>query len=298
MADEPPEAKLQSSALLGGIVCVAAVVTSTLCNEDPWGGASMTSTSLCWAAVGGLASLPLVALRLWSWNRAAYKLLPVLDDMHRQQLQIVTPWFMRMNRLHVAAMMALEVLPMTLLLLPAAQGVLIAWSGSLLQLLNPFLSNDGAGMGMGDGTQQAGEMAVRAAGLVLTAAFTATGRGMELSMSEEEYEVIETATDNADRYYRLMAMDVHSRGTDADRAALAFKCVAQVYLDMRSDAALLAGAITFMDIMYFGGLWYLTGNLAAPAVAALAANWVDYFHYHQVVEEQGAKGKDSGRSPT
>lgn len=37
MANEPPEAKLQTSAGVGGLVMLAAVVISSLCNQDPWG---------------------------------------------------------------------------------------------------------------------------------------------------------------------------------------------------------------------------------------------------------------------
>jgi hypothetical protein len=40
------------------------------------------------AALGALAALPLVGLRLWSWSPAASKALPILDDMHQTQLQV------------------------------------------------------------------------------------------------------------------------------------------------------------------------------------------------------------------
>ncbi len=45
--------------------------------------------------------------------------------------------------------------------------------------------------------------------------------------------------------------------------------------------------------MFLGGLWYLSGNLAAPAVAALATNSVDYFHLHQLTREDD-KGSSRG----
>ena len=44
--------------------------------------------SLSWAAVGALAALPLVGLRLWSWSPAASKSWPALGDMHQAQLQV------------------------------------------------------------------------------------------------------------------------------------------------------------------------------------------------------------------
>ena len=100
-------------------------------------------------------------------------------------------------------------------------------------------------------------------------------------------------------------MDVDNRGADADRASTAFKAVAQVgleairqetpllcilmltspsqvYIETRSGLAFCAGAISFSDVIYLGGLWYVSGNLAAPVVAALAANWVDFNYLHQV----------------
>lgn len=141
--------------------------------------------------------------------------------------------------------------------------------------------------------------------------------------------------DNSDRYYRLTTMSVGSRPDEAEHAALAFRCVAQVwlgvgglhilrsygvvhimdcqtigplpsvlchcvlpsrrlplrlphtqvYLDTRGDAALLAGAFTFLEVLFLGGLWYLAGmNVAAPAAAAMAIASVDYWHLHQAVE--------------
>jgi hypothetical protein len=37
MADETPEAKLQTSTALAALITTAAVVITTLCNKDPWG---------------------------------------------------------------------------------------------------------------------------------------------------------------------------------------------------------------------------------------------------------------------
>ena len=80
------------------------------------------------AAIGAVAAVPLVGLRVWSWGPAAFKTLPILEDMHQIQLEVVKPYLQGMGRGHVALMMALEVLPLTLLLLPAAQGVIGASS--------------------------------------------------------------------------------------------------------------------------------------------------------------------------
>lgn len=295
VANETPESKLQTSAILGGLVCAAAATISLLCAKDPWVSIPNPDDTFSWAAVGALAVLPLVGLRMWSWTPDASKSLPALEDMHHTQLQIVTPWFHRMSGAHVAVMMALEVLPMTLLLLPAAQGVVAALSTSIspgIVLLGP------EGMDGIDAFANSHALAIRLGGLLLTAAVAGVVQGMELSLSEEEYEVVQTAVDNSDRYYRLVAMDVKARGADADRASLAFKCVAQVYLETRSDASLLAGAITFMDVLFLGALWYSAGmSMAAPAVAALAMNSVDYYYLHQACEQNNNNnGNGSGHS--
>jgi len=285
VADEAPESKMQTHTFLGGIITAAAVIICTLCNRDPWGGATLSVDSLYMAAVGALAGLPLVALRVWSWSPAAAKSVPALEDMHASQLQLVAPWFMRMSRAHIFVMMALEVLPLTMLLLPAAQGAIEASSQMYTQMLHPM----GLDAALSDGGGDSHMLLTRIAGLVVMSGVAAVGRGLELSITEEEYEVVQTAVDNADRYYRVMSMDMRNRGEDAERAALAFKCVSQAYLETRSDASLVAGAISFLDVMYLGALWYLTGDLAAPAVAALAANWVDYHNLHQAVQQKEEK---------
>ena len=74
------------------------------------------------AAVGALASFPLAALRWWSWSGMAAKVLPALDDVHASQLQHQVPWATQMSFQQVLVMMVLEVVPVTLLLFPAAQG--------------------------------------------------------------------------------------------------------------------------------------------------------------------------------
>lgn len=296
--------------------------------------------SVSWAALGALAGLPLVWLKQWSWSPAATQSLPALEDMHRTRLQMVAPWLQRMSRAHVAAVMACEVLPMTLLLLPAAQSVIAAWSSVAASLppLGPAVQETAAGGG------EPRETLVRLVGLLLTATLAAICQGTELSPSEEEFEVsaaslplplpllphccclatllrlvqsvlpataslyahlqhrlppsfvpvqvIQAAVDNSDRYYRLTTMSVGSRQEDAEHAALAFRCVSQVYLETRGDAALLAGAFTFLEVLFLGGLWYLAGmNVAAPAAAAMAIASVDYYHLHQAVEGSGGQGQ-------
>ncbi len=72
------------------------------------------------------------------------------------------------------------------------------------------------------------------------------------------------------------------RGSRAAQAALAFRSVAQAWLGARNDASLAAMGVAAVDILALGGLWYATGDLAAPAAAAVALNGVDAWHIHQV----------------
>lgn len=150
---------------------------------------SGVDASMSWAAVGALAGLPLVWLKQWSWSPAATQSLPALEDMHRTRLQIVAPWLQRMSRAHVAAVMACEVVPMTLLLLPAAQSVIAAWSSVAASLppLGPAVQ-EAAATTAATGAEPR-ETMVRLAGLLLTATLAAIGQGTELSPSEEEFEV-------------------------------------------------------------------------------------------------------------
>ncbi|KAG1670993.1 hypothetical protein FOA52_014383 [Chlamydomonas sp. UWO 241] len=290
-----PVEKLQTSAGLGAMVGITAVLIAVLCHKDPWGGATLSLDSLAWAGGGLVAGLPLVALRAWTWTPAASKVLPVVDDMHRSQMQVVAPWFTGMDRVHVVIMMAMEVLPLTLLLLPAAQGVVQGIAQLYAQVagaVDPSLLPDVSAVDSVSGNLDAGVLVTRLVGLAATAGVAGAARGMELSISGDEYDAVSSAMENSDRYYRLTAMDVRSRKEDGDRASLAFRAVAQVYLDTRSDATILAAGLAAVDVMYLGGLWYATGNLAAPAAAALAVNWVEYGNLHARIGGTPANAKE------
>ncbi len=82
---------------------------------------------------------------------------------------------------------------------------------------------------------------------------------------------------------------MHTSPAEASRAAEAFRFVAQAWLQTKDEASLLAGVITAVDVLALGGLWYGTGNLAAPVLAALAINAVDYWHLHNAVLRKEAK---------
>lgn len=60
-------------------------------------------------------------------------------------------------------------------------------------------------------------------------------------------------------------------------------------MQTKADASLLAGLLAALDVAALGLLWYGTGNLAAPALAALALNGVDFWHLHGEVLRAEAK---------
>ncbi|GAX80744.1 hypothetical protein CEUSTIGMA_g8179.t1 [Chlamydomonas eustigma] len=296
ITNESPDAKLQYSLTVAAIVATMSIVISTLCSKDPWGGMSWSLDTAKWMAVGGLCAIPLVAWRAWSWSAPAYKAMPVMEDIHLTQLQVTRPYLMGVSRGQAALIMVLETLPLILLMLPAAQGVFEASSSMYSHLLHPNVFEDlGA---TSETVPHSNLFLIHALGLSVTAGLSALGKALELSMDIEEFEVVNAAVDNADRYYRVTAMDMTSRGTDAEHAAAAFKAVAKVYLMTRSKLSVVAGALCFIDVTYLGALWFLSGNLAVPLVVALTANWVDvnYLYESLYVKDKVAKGSGSGSS--
>ncbi|EFJ40077.1 hypothetical protein VOLCADRAFT_108366 [Volvox carteri f. nagariensis] len=275
---ESPESKLQTSVVLGGCITIGAVVVASLLGQDPWGGLSLSTSTLSAAGMGLVVALPMAALRIWSWTPTAARAIPALQDVHDGQLELHKPWLASMDRSQVFTLMALEVLPLTMLLFPAGQAGIMAAVAMYGQLLN------GSSL---DAPSHESYLTLLA--LVLTALVSGMGRAMELSVSEEEYELVQTAARSADRYYRTVAADMHTSPAEASRAAEAFRFVAQAWVQTKGEASLLAGVITVVDVLVLGALWHGTSNLAAPAAVALAINAVDYWHLHSAVLRKEAK---------
>eukprot|EP00955_Chlamydomonas_euryale_P043290 352550-Chlamydomonas_euryale.AAC.9 len=143
------------------------------------------------------------------------------------------------------------------------------------------------------------EAFVHIGGLVMAAFAAGLGAGLQISVTEEEEDVVTDAVDNADRFYRLRTSEERGAGTassdeDGAEAATAFRAVALVYLESRNQASALARTVSFCDVFLQGLLWYATGNLAAPAIVALAVNYVDYFHMHGAVRAKEIKNGSTG----
>jgi hypothetical protein len=108
--------------------------------------------------------------------------------------------------------------------------------------------------------------------LAIVALLSGVSKLIDQGPSPEEYDVIKDALENADRYYKVMA----GPGENNETSEEAFKQVSLMWLARRQVAARFAGALSSFEIFYLGMLWLETGDLAAPLVAAIAMNGVDF----------------------
>ena len=108
--------------------------------------------------------------------------------------------------------------------------------------------------------------------LAIVALLSGVSKLIDQGASPEEYDVIKDALENADRYYKVMAGPGENNKTSEE----AFKQVSLMWLARRQVAARFAGALSSFEIFYLGMLWLETGDLAAPLVAAMAMNGVDF----------------------
>jgi len=187
------------------------------------GGISFSLETLQAIALGGLFALPLVGLRLWSWSPAASNVLPSLEDMHIAMLREAKPFYSGMSWSQVLMMNALQIPPFLLLLLPASQGIIAASTAMSSNLMHPGMMEGLSSAS--EAATQAHDLLVRTTGLILTSGVVAIGQSLDLSLGIEEIEVLEVASENADRFYRVMSPDATSSNTEADTAANAFRAV-------------------------------------------------------------------------
>jgi len=252
--------RLRLSAALGCLVTAAAVAICWLCGRDPAGGASLSPASLEAAAVGALLAAPLSAARHWGWSSPqAARLLPVLPDLRLRLAQASGPWVRGLAPAQLAALAAAETLPVTFLLLPAAQGAFsaswawaasaaagaaAAWPSSAASAASSFAAASvAAASSAASGHSSAGAAAAAAssaaaaaseaggggdaggaaalAALAVTAGIAAVARYADLSPSQEEYEAVGDAVAACDRFYRLTGAAPPPQGSEEDSAAAA-----------------------------------------------------------------------------
>ncbi|KAL4429002.1 hypothetical protein ABPG77_006041 [Micractinium sp. CCAP 211/92] len=266
LEEQPAEQKLALCLLASGLVSGGAALVCWLCGLDPLGGASLSVASLHAAAVGGAASAPLVGAKALLWSETARRELPFLEDIHRAQVEAFKPVMANLNTAQTAVLVASEVVPGLLILLPAA-------TGGIAKLLEMY--GDLAGV-----TLPAFLPHVLA--LMVVSSIAGVSKIAETSVSLEEYEVVRDAVDNADRYYRLMAMNRDTTPADAERAAQAFRAVALTWMARNQVAVRFAAALGAVEVIYLGVLWQVTGDLSAPLVAAICAAAVDFAHIRRL----------------
>lgn len=260
LEEEPAANKLALCTLAAAAISGGAAVVCWVCGLDPLGGASLSLDTARAAAVGGAAAAPLVALKWLLWSEQARRQWDFLDDIHRVQVEAFRPLMCNLSSAQTLLLLATEVVPSMLILLPATTGgiakALEMYSGMAQVTLPDFLPSVLA--------------------LCTTALIAGAGKVAETSVSIEEYEVVQEALENADRFYRLTAVGLDSSPADAERAAEAFRSVALLWMARNQVATRASGLIGAAEIFYLGALWQLTGDLAAPMVAALGSAAVDF----------------------
>lgn len=176
------------------------------------------------------------------------------------------PVMANLNTAQTAVLLASEVVPGLLILLPAA-------TGGIAKLLG--LYGDLAGV-------ELPTFLPHVLALMVVSTIAGVSKVAETSVSLEEYEVVRDAVDNADRYYRLMAMNRDTTPADAERAAAAFRAVALTWMARNQVAVRFAAALGALEVIYLGVLWQVTGDLSAPLVAAIGAAAVDFAHIRRL----------------
>lgn len=207
------------------------------------------------------------------WTDEAHIRYPVLDELQKWQSEAASSIVRNMSATQLAILVCCEVLPTTLMLLPAVQGSLTV----SFQIYADHLQDWG--------------MRVPAAGpqcaaVGITALLAACARLLEYAVTPEEHTVVATAVENADRYYRVMATSVSSVPQDPTSAAKAFKAVASQWLQQRQSACTALAVMTGTEVLFLGLLWRLTNDMAAPTTAAMLLTAVEYAFVKKLVDSK------------
>jgi hypothetical protein len=253
------EKKVGLAALAGSLVCGAAVLCCVFLELDPFGGMKFGISSIQAGLVGALVSVPLCAFKNALWSESADKELPFLTELQRTQINDFKPILTGLSPLQRAIILACEVVPTILIVYPA-------FVGGISNMLEMYrTSSEGI-------NNVVPETLPPLVALSIVALLSGISKIIDQGPSPEEYDVIRDALENADRYYKVMA----GPGENNARSEEAFKNVSLMWLARRQVGARFAGALSSFEIFYLGLLWLETGDLAAPLVAALALNAVDF----------------------
>ena len=96
-----------------------------------------------------------------------------------------------------------------------------------------------------------------------------------------------TATDNADRYYKVMATGLTDRNPTA--ASAAFKAVAEQWMTTRVQACTLQAVMTATEVLFLTLLWRLNGDMSAPLTAAMMMTGVEYAFRKKLVDARSSQ---------
>lgn len=270
--EEGSEFKVTVSMLMGSLILLGSFGLSTVFGSDPWGGMSFSYHSLGAGLIGLLAAKPLAAVKLWSWTPDGEKSFPVLQHLHSHQVKQSKPWLSDLTLAQVLTVMLAETIPPLFLLFPASQAAVTCLLTVSDAMVNPFPS----------GCPVPAEL-VAGGTLAITAALSGLVASSEYAVTDAEYQVVDSAVANADRYYRVMAADLASSGTDVASASSAFKSVAVSWVESRMEAAKAATTSVLLTTVYLGILYNITHDMTAPLVAACLAGGVDYVNMYRCV---------------
>ncbi|CAK0786995.1 hypothetical protein CVIRNUC_010211 [Coccomyxa viridis] len=258
LRSEPPESKLLLGLLSGSIITAGALFVCWLSGSNPAGGAHLSVESVRAAAIGLLTGAPIAALYAALWTPEARKAFPALEDMHKAECEPLDALFEGMSAAQRAAMMISETIPMTIMLMPAAQGAL----AQSFETYSSYLRDMGWAI---PGNLPA------ALALTTTAAVAGLARLLEHGISPEEYNAVQSAVQNADRYYKVMGTEASK---DPVTMANAFKAEAADWVGRQQLASHVGALLVAFEVTFLGILWRETGDLAAPAAAYLLLNGV------------------------
>lgn len=242
---------------------VSCVAFCMLFGNDPAGGARFSVDSLGAGMIGAIAGIPMIALRHYLWNGQGLRKSAVIEEMTSRKAEDLGPIVAGLSAPQRAAVIFFDAATVLSLMLVALMGCI----NSSLTVYS-HLAQENLGLPMPDELPFVVAVAVSSL-LYGMSQFAAT------SISDDEASIVEDAMENADRYYRVVAMSDETNG-DPRMHAVAFKAVAQDWFSQNQAAALLSGVLGFFDILYLGVLWQFTGDLTAPAVVAYLVSAVDY----------------------
>ncbi|KAG2502064.1 hypothetical protein HYH03_000558 [Edaphochlamys debaryana] len=138
LANQTPEMKLYLFCNIGSILAIGAFITCWITGENPLGGFGLHGSSLHAAMLGAMYGTPLVALSLLGRLRAAKQAVPVLEDLHECQRELIRPIVADLSLPQLLVLTSVTTIPCVMLLLPALHGTLVVgWQLLATDVLAP-----------------------------------------------------------------------------------------------------------------------------------------------------------------